>query len=103
MAHYLAQATGMRPSNPPHRRERLLSSGASGIHMEFPWSRHRPSPAGGYAPGHAASLDSERLIRNVLFLGTLLLVWFTTDPFPDLGDPRQLDPRAHGAFLHTGP
>lgn len=68
--------------------------------MDFPRSSHAPSLTGGYAPGHTASLDSERLIRDVLFLGTLLLVWFTTDPFPDLGDPRQLDPSTHGDFLN---
>lgn len=28
----------------------------------------------------------ERLVRNVLFLGTFLLAWFTVSPFPDLGD-----------------
>ena len=28
----------------------------------------------------------ERLIRNFLFLATFLLAWFTTSPFPDLGN-----------------
>jgi O-antigen ligase len=68
--------------------------------MDFPWSSHAQSLTGGHAPGQAASLDSERLIRDVLFLGTLLLVWFTTQPFPDLGDPAQLDPSTHGDLLN---
>ena len=28
----------------------------------------------------------ERLVRNFLFLATFLLAWFTTSPFPDLGN-----------------
>ncbi|HZR63294.1 MAG TPA: O-antigen ligase [Xanthobacteraceae bacterium] len=68
--------------------------------MDFPWSSPAPSLTGRYAPGPAAALASDRLIRDVLFLGTLLLVWFTTDPFPDLGDPRLLDSSTHGDFLN---
>jgi len=68
--------------------------------MDFPWTSHAPSLTGGYAPAPAAGLDSERLIRDVLFLGTLLLVWFTTAPFPDLGDPRLLDSSTQGDFLN---
>ncbi|MGB6537603.1 MAG: O-antigen ligase [Xanthobacteraceae bacterium] len=34
--------------------------------------------------------DSERLIRNFLFLATLLLSWFTVSPFPDLSETQSL-------------
>src|SRR5215472_2419638 len=100
MAHHPARAIGMHPSHPRRPRDRLFGCGASGIYMDFPWTSHAPSLTGGYAPAPAAGLDSERLIRDVLFLGTLLLVWFTTAPFPDLGDPRLLDSSTQGDFLN---
>jgi O-antigen ligase len=68
--------------------------------MDFPPASHAPSLSGGHAAAQAATLDGDRLIRDALFLGTLLLVWFTTDPFPDLGDPRLLDSSTHGDFLN---
>ncbi len=69
--------------------------------MDFSSTSHAPSLTEGYRPAPAAAnLDSDRLIRDVLFLGTLLLVWFTTAPFPDLGNPRQLDPSTQGDFLN---
>jgi O-antigen ligase len=37
------------------------------------------------APSQALT-GGERLVRNFLFLATFLLAWFTTSPFPDLGD-----------------
>lgn len=36
-------------------------------------------------PAVPALAGGERLIRNFLFLATLLFSWFTTTPFPDLG------------------
>lgn len=46
-----------------------------------------------------ATFDGERLIRDGLFLATLLLCWFTVSPFPDLGDPSLLEPKLTGDFL----
>jgi len=46
-----------------------------------------------------ASFDGDRLIRNSLFLATLLSCWFTVAPFPDLGDPRVLEPKVAGDAL----
>lgn len=46
-----------------------------------------------------ATFDGERLVRNSLFLATLLLCWFTVSPFPDLGDPRLLEPKLSGDLL----
>ena len=31
---------------------------------------------------HLTTFDGERLLRNALFLATLLLCWFTVAPFP---------------------
>lgn len=38
----------------------------------------------------------ERFVRNILFLACFLLVWLTATPFPDLGDPRLLEPVGQG-------
>lgn len=41
-------------------------------------------------PGQPALLgtaNGERLVRNVLFLATFLLTWFTAAPFPNLSEP----------------
>ncbi len=38
----------------------------------------------------------ERYVRNALFLACFLLVWLTAAPFPDLGDPRLLEPIGEG-------
>lgn len=46
-----------------------------------------------------ATFDGEHLVRNSLFLATLLLCWFTVSPFPDLGDPRLLEPKLTGDLL----
>lgn len=48
---------------------------------------------------HLTTFDSERLLRNTLFLATLLLCWFTVTPFPDLSDPQLLAPKANGDLL----
>jgi O-antigen ligase len=42
------------------------------------------------------SFDGERLVRDFLFLATLLLCLFTVSPFQDLGDPRLLAPQSAG-------
>ena len=42
---------------------------------------------------------NERLIGNALFLGAFLLIWVTTTPFPDLSDPKLLEPVGDGNFL----
>lgn len=41
----------------------------------------------------------ERLVRNILFLATFLLTWFTASPFPDLSDPKLLEPQTSGDLL----
>jgi O-antigen ligase len=38
-------------------------------------------------------------IRDALFLATFLLVWVTASPFPDLADPKVLDPTGDGNML----
>jgi O-antigen ligase len=43
-----------------------------------------------------------RLIRSALFLATFLLVWVTASPFPDLADPKVLDPVGDGNALGQG-
>ena len=45
------------------------------------------------------TLDGDRLLRNTLFLATLLLCWFTVSPFTDLSDPHLLAPKANGDLL----
>jgi O-antigen ligase len=56
----------------------------------------------GHAVNAEARLDAEavsggdRWIRDILFLATFLLTWFTASPFPDLGDQHLLDPQTGG-------
>lgn len=47
-----------------------------------------------------ASFEGERLTRDALFLATLLFCFFTTSPFPDLGDPQLLTPQPGGETLN---
>ena len=52
-----------------------------------------------FDPANCDSLTADRndrLIRNVLFLATFLLVWVTTTPFADLSNPKLLDPVGEG-------
>jgi O-antigen ligase len=42
------------------------------------------------------SVGADRLARSALFLATFLLIWLTATPFPDLSDPKLLDPVADG-------
>jgi O-antigen ligase len=52
-----------------------------------------------FDPANCDSLAADRndrLIRNVLFLATFLLVWVTTTPFADLSNPKLLDPVGEG-------
>ena len=39
---------------------------------------------------------TDRLVRDVLFLATFLLIWLTAAPFPDLSDPKLLEPIGDG-------
>jgi len=53
-------------------------------------------------PSDARSLrahESDRLVRNVLFLAVFLLIWLTVNPFPDLSDPKLLDPVGDGNLI----
>lgn len=50
--------------------------------------------------GAHATSESERALRNVLFLANFLLIWITLSPFPDLSDPRVLEPVGHGNALN---
>jgi len=43
--------------------------------------------------------NGERLVRDVLFLAIFLLNWFTASPFPDLSDPKLLEPQTSGNLL----
>jgi O-antigen ligase len=47
----------------------------------------------------SALVDGDRLVRDGLFLATLLLAWFTVAPFPDLSDPRLLEAKDSGDLL----
>ncbi|MEA2905932.1 MAG: hypothetical protein QOI12_3319 [Alphaproteobacteria bacterium] len=42
---------------------------------------------------------NDRLIRSALFLGTFLLVCLTAAPFPDLSDPKLLEPVGDGNVI----
>jgi O-antigen ligase len=44
--------------------------------------------------------DLERALRSVLFLATFLVIWITMAPFPDLSDPRVLEPVGDGNALN---
>jgi O-antigen ligase len=44
--------------------------------------------------------SGERAVRSFLFLATFLLTWMTVSPFPDLSDPKLLDPIGDGNFLN---
>jgi O-antigen ligase len=46
-----------------------------------------------------ALLGGEQRLREFLFLATFLLAWFTAAPFPDLSDPRLLQPQIGGDLL----
>jgi O-antigen ligase len=43
--------------------------------------------------------SGELWIRDLLFLATFLLTWFTVAPFPDLGNPELLQPQTTGDLL----
>ena len=47
-----------------------------------------------------AIVDGDRLVRDFLFVATILLSWFTVAPFPDLSDPRLLEPSTQGDLLN---
>jgi O-antigen ligase len=51
------------------------------------------------APQSLPAGASDRLARNVLFLTTFLLIWLTASPFPDLSDPKLLEPNGDGNFI----
>jgi O-antigen ligase len=50
-------------------------------------------------PVSSSLANGERLVRNVLFLATFLLAWFTVSPFPDLGNPTLLSQQTSGNLL----
>jgi O-antigen ligase len=54
-----------------------------------------PSQSGVQSAG-----DLDRALRNVLFLANFLLIWITMAPFPDLSDPRVLEPVGDGNALN---
>ncbi|MBX9774380.1 MAG: O-antigen ligase family protein [Xanthobacteraceae bacterium] len=56
-------------------------------------------PSQSVAGVHAAG-DLERALRSVLFLAAFLVTWITMAPFPDLGDPKVLEPVADGNALN---
>jgi O-antigen ligase len=43
--------------------------------------------------------SGDRTVRSALFLATFLLIWLTAKPFPDLSDPKVLEPVGEGNFL----
>jgi O-antigen ligase len=42
---------------------------------------------------------NERLVRTVLFLAVFFHIWLTASPFPDLSDPKALEPAGEGNLL----
>jgi O-antigen ligase len=54
------------------------------------WTSHRQVRIAGVG---------EQAIRDVLFLTTFLLIWVTASPFPDLADPKLLEPVGEGNLL----
>ena len=52
--------------------------------------------------GAVRALDdatNDRLVRTVLFLAIFFQLWLTASPFPDLSDPKALEPAAEGNLL----
>jgi O-antigen ligase len=47
-------------------------------------------------PGRAVGLDGDLIARSMLFLAAFVLIWLTASPFPDLGDPKLLEPVGDG-------
>jgi hypothetical protein len=54
---------------------------------------------GSSTPRSLPASGSDRLTRDVLFLTTFLLIWLTASPFPDLSDPKLLEPNGDGNFI----
>jgi len=50
-------------------------------------------------PQSLSAVGSDRLTRDVLFLTTFLLIWLTASPFPDLSDPKLLEPNGEGNLV----
>jgi O-antigen ligase len=50
-------------------------------------------------PQSLSAGGSDRLARDVLFLATFLFIWLTASPFPDLSDPKLLEPNGDGNFI----
>jgi O-antigen ligase len=50
-------------------------------------------------PQSPPAAGSDRLARDVLFVTTFLLIWLTAAPFPDLSDPKLLEPNVGGNFI----
>ena len=51
------------------------------------------------SPQSLSAGGSERLMRDVLFLATFLFIWLTASPFPDLSDPKLLEPNGEGNLI----
>lgn len=51
------------------------------------------------SPSSLSLASGERLVRDVLFLATFLLTWFTVTPFPDLGEPQSVAGSTSGDLL----
>jgi O-antigen ligase len=50
-------------------------------------------------PAVSSNSDVSRRLRSALMLAAFLLTWVTVNPFPDLSDPRLLDPIESGNLL----
>jgi O-antigen ligase len=47
----------------------------------------------------AGVIDGDRVLRDALFLATVLLTWFTVSPFQDLSDPHLLEAKDSGDLI----
>jgi O-antigen ligase len=56
-------------------------------------------PADSWSSRSAEAAANDRLVRAVLFLTTLMYMWLTPAPFPDLSDPKVLAPSADGHII----
>jgi O-antigen ligase len=50
-------------------------------------------------PASRTGFSGDRTVRSLLFVATFLLIWLTAWPFPDLSDPKVLEPVGEGNFL----
>ena len=56
-------------------------------------------PADSWGSRALDAAGDDRLVRSVLFLAVFFQLWLTASPFPDLSDPKTLQPDAEGNLV----